>query len=629
MLRSLRSRLTLLFIALAIIPTALVSFILTQNSFGVLRDEALQTQKQVAVRSRVEIESFVNTREQQLRDLQEITNFASLDIDAQNSLLRNLQANERSYQDFILLDGEGQEILHVARQELITEDHLQDLSETPEFMAIAGGAPVYYSPVYLDERSREPLIALALPYYNLQTGQIRNVLIAELRFRSIWDKVGEIGQSLEDEQIQVYIVNDAGNVVAHANPSVVLSGTTFNVQDSNEQVAGLDGNSVFLATEEITLGDQTLTVVAEQPASVALAAAQDGLNIAVVVTVLAFLVAIVMGFLMVRQVIRPVERLSVTAQEISQGNLQARAEVQGQTEISTLARAFNQMTNQLSDSINNLEQRVRQRTAALEAAREEAEGANRVKSQFLANMSHELRTPLNAVLNFTAFVKDEVFGPVNGEQEEALDEALGSGRHLLSLINDILDLTKIEAGMMDLFIEEVDFNVLLGSTASVAKGLVKDKPLTFTADIQPDLPTSYGDRRRLRQVFLNIVSNAIKYTPSGEVTLSASFEDDAIQIQVSDTGIGIADEDKDLVFESFKQSKHDLTRSLGTGLGLPISKFFVESHRGKLWFESEVDVGTTFYITLPVLTEQEAYAANNQAYVPAKTSSELTGAAAS
>ena len=133
------------------------------------------------------------------------------------------------------------------------------------------------------------------------------------------------------------------------------------------------------------------------------------------------------------------------------------------------------------------------------------------------------------------------------------------------------------------------------------------------ADIQVMMPTSTGLRRRLRQVFLNIVSNAAKYTPAGQVEISARHEDDHIHVSVRDTGIGIAPEDKELVFESFKQSKHELTRSIGTGLGLPISKFFVENHHGKIWFESEVNVGTTFHVRLPLLTEAEAYGADNRA----------------
>lgn len=262
---------------------------------------------------------------------------------------------------------------------------------------------------------------------------------------------------------------------------------------------------------------------------------------------------------------------------------------------------------QLRDITESVEARLQ-----IEQAKHAAEEANETKSRFLANMSHELRTPLNAILNFTAFVADGVLGPVTEEQAEVLNQSLGSGKHLLSLINDVLDITKIEAGMMQLFIQEVDFNEALQGTISVAKGLIKEKSINLITDVEENLPKSFGDKRRLRQVFLNLMSNAIKFTQSGSVTIEAKRSGDGILVRVADTGIGIAPEDHELVFESFRQvNKHEMVEAIaGTGLGMPISKYFVESHGGKIWFESEPGVGTTFYVELPVLTREEAAAFN-------------------
>ncbi|MEW5956369.1 MAG: ATP-binding protein [Chloroflexota bacterium] len=238
-------------------------------------------------------------------------------------------------------------------------------------------------------------------------------------------------------------------------------------------------------------------------------------------------------------------------------------------------------------------------------ARQEAERANEIKSRFLASMSHELRTPLNAVLNFSGFVADGVFGPVNAEQADALEKAIDSGSHLLSLINDILDLAKIEAGTMDMFIQEVDMNNLLKSTASVAKGLLKHKPIQLILDIDEHLPPLSADKRRLRQVLLNLVSNAVKYTKQGSITLAACQQNGLIQISVQDTGIGIPPEDHDLVFEPFRQSQNELFSEMGTGLGLPIAKHFVEAHGGRIWLESQPGVGTTFYVSLPIKANRD------------------------
>jgi len=237
-------------------------------------------------------------------------------------------------------------------------------------------------------------------------------------------------------------------------------------------------------------------------------------------------------------------------------------------------------------------------------ARREAEQANEIKSRFLASMSHELRTPLNAILNFTGFVADGIFGEVNEEQVDALEKTLDSGSHLLSLINDILDLATVEAGAMDMFIQDVDMNNLLNSTAAMTKGLLKNKPIRLSLDVEENLPHLMADKRRLRQILLNLVSNAVKYTKEGQITISAHHQEDILQISVQDTGIGVAPEDKDLIFESFHQAETGFNE-LGTGLGLPIAKHFVEAHGGEIWLESQVDVGTIFYVKLPLKTEKD------------------------
>lgn len=236
----------------------------------------------------------------------------------------------------------------------------------------------------------------------------------------------------------------------------------------------------------------------------------------------------------------------------------------------------------------------------LEEARKTAVEADRFKSEFLAHMSHELRTPLNAILNFTAFVADGLMGDVTQEQVETLQKVIDSGNHLLSLINDVLDISKIEAGLMNLFIEDVDMNASLNTTVSMAKGLLKNKPLELITDIENDLPHINGDRRRIRQIFLNLVSNAVKFTPEGSITISAHHAEDKILVSVKDTGIGIAPEDMASVFEPFKQAKHELRNVIGTGLGLPISKHFVEAHGGRIWVESQKGSGATFFVSLPV-----------------------------
>jgi signal transduction histidine kinase len=238
--------------------------------------------------------------------------------------------------------------------------------------------------------------------------------------------------------------------------------------------------------------------------------------------------------------------------------------------------------------------------AEAQSALEQAEEANSVKSTFLANMSHELRTPLNAIINFTKYVAKGSMGPVNQEQQETLHEVIHSARHLLNLINDVLDMSKIEAGALSLFIEkDIDVPSLVKSVAATGKTLLEDKSVEFQTKLDDNLPLIDGDRGRIYQVLLNIVSNACKFTEQGFVRLRAYQQEREVIFAVQDSGAGIAEEDQPLVFEAFKQTESGLRQGGGTGLGMPISKNLVEAHGGRIWLESTAGTGTTFYVALP------------------------------
>lgn len=264
-------------------------------------------------------------------------------------------------------------------------------------------------------------------------------------------------------------------------------------------------------------------------------------------------------------------------------------------------RVLKTLAEQITIAVRNA-----QLFAEMEAARKVAEQADKVKSQFLASMSHELRTPLNAILNFTEFVADGLMGAVNEKQEDALRRAIASGEHLLSLINDILDLTKIEVGMMELFIEPVDFNATIESVLATTKGLLRHKPIELVTEITPALPMIRGDKRRLRQILLNLLSNAVKFTPQGTIALTAELKDLYVHIRIKDTGIGIDQDDQPIIFENFRQGKNTIVTSSGSGLGLPITKYLVEAHHGRIWVESELNVGSTFYVELPIQNDESA-----------------------
>lgn len=262
-------------------------------------------------------------------------------------------------------------------------------------------------------------------------------------------------------------------------------------------------------------------------------------------------------------------------------------------------RVLQTLTDQIAIALRNS-----QLFEDTKAAKEQAENADKVKSAFLASVSHELRTPLNAIINFTKFVAKGAMGPVNDEQRETLEEVIASGRHLLNLINDVLDMSKIGAGSLKLFVEpEVDLNDLLSSVQATASILLKDKPVKLQTDIQANLPSIMGDKQRIMQVMLNILSNACKFTDTGSVTITAHSDDDHVYFAVHDTGPGIVPEDQPLVFQPFQQTDTGLRKGGGTGLGMPISKSLVEAHGGNLTLESEPGKGSIFLVKLPIASE--------------------------
>jgi signal transduction histidine kinase len=231
----------------------------------------------------------------------------------------------------------------------------------------------------------------------------------------------------------------------------------------------------------------------------------------------------------------------------------------------------------------------------------QVEIASQHKSQFLANMSHELRTPLNAILGYTELILDNIYGETSDKMREVLERLQANGKHLLGLINDVLDLSKIEAGQLTLDLADYSLPDVVHTVFTAVESLAAGKKLALTTDAAPNLPRGYGDGRRLAQVLLNLVGNAIKFTDRGEVAIKATTADGSFTVAVRDTGPGIAPSDQSKIFEEFQQADNVATkRKGGTGLGLSIAKRIIEMHGGRIWVESEIGKGSTFAFTVPV-----------------------------
>jgi len=229
------------------------------------------------------------------------------------------------------------------------------------------------------------------------------------------------------------------------------------------------------------------------------------------------------------------------------------------------------------------------------------EVASQHKSEFLANMSHELRTPLNAIIGFSEVLTDRMFGDLNEKQEEYLKDIYASGTHLLSLINDILDLSKIEAGRMELELADFHLPTALDNALTLVRERAGRRSIALHTSIDDRLGEIQGDERKIRQVVLNLLSNAIKFTPEGgRIEVAAVPKDGLVEVAVSDTGIGIAPEDQEKVFEEFRQVGTADKKAEGTGLGLTLCRKFIELHGGKIWVKSQLGAGSTFTFTIPV-----------------------------
>jgi signal transduction histidine kinase len=236
----------------------------------------------------------------------------------------------------------------------------------------------------------------------------------------------------------------------------------------------------------------------------------------------------------------------------------------------------------------------------------ELEIASKHKSEFLANMSHELRTPLNAILGYTQLILDKIYGDVPEKIQDVLERLEKNGRHLLSLINDVLDLSKIEAGQLSLSLSEYSMEEVVQTVCNAVESLAAEKNLALKVVVAPDLASGKGDEQRISQVLLNLVGNAIKFTEEGEVRVDVTASNEAFLVSVSDTGPGLSEADHKRIFKEFHQADSSSTREKdGTGLGLSIAKRIIEMHGGRIWVDSSRGKGSTFRFTLPVRVDRQ------------------------
>jgi signal transduction histidine kinase len=314
----------------------------------------------------------------------------------------------------------------------------------------------------------------------------------------------------------------------------------------------------------------------------------------------AIALALLLGFVISWSFILPVREAHGFLQEVAKGNFQATITVPNRDEFGILAERMNQMSRELQ----TLDEKQRAGAQELQRLNDQLKEASKAKSEFLANMSHELRTPMNAILGFIEMLLDDIYGEVPPPLREPLVDIQVNGKHLLNLINDVLDLSKIEAGRMELALAEYSVQDVVETVGASLQSLASEKGLTFVAGAQPEIPLALGDGRRITQCLMNLAGNALKFTKQGRIEVWVEQERDLLRYRVSDTGIGIPRDQVDQIFGEFRQVDAAITREFGgTGLGLSITKKFVEMHGGRIWVESDLGKGSTFFFEVPLRVE--------------------------
>jgi signal transduction histidine kinase len=517
------------------------------------------------------------------------------------------------------LDASGRETLRVSRLARDVVGSGADLSQDPRFLAAQAGA-TYFGPVYFRKDS-EPYMTITLPLKGPDAG----IAVADVNLKFFWDVVSQIQIGPAG---YAYVVDAGGNLIAHPDISLVLQKTALGALPQvrtalaaaprpsggggTEAEIGADLAGRDVLTAHAAISPVGWYVFVEQPVREAFSPLYAAILRTGLLLLAGLALSVVASLLLARRMLRPIQALQQGAARIGAGSLGERIALRTGDELEDLAEQFNHTAAQLQESYASLERKVRERTTdltealrALQEKTQQLEVASRHKSIFLANMSHEFRTPMHAIIGCSEILLDPSLPVTDPERQQFLRDILASGRHLLALLNDVLDLSKIEVGRMDLRIEPTAVRDMLDAVHGAMRPLAAKKHIQLDLECADAMPLIPMDTVRMRQALLNLVGNALKFTPEGGrvwMRAALSSQNGGLRIEVEDTGPGIPAEEHERIFAEFEQAPaaHAAGRPEGAGLGLTLARRFAEMHGGRLWVESEVGRGSTFILTLPV-----------------------------
>ena len=485
-----------------------------------------------------------------------------------------------------------------------------ELATSPAFLQGRQGRS-YFGPVYL-VRGSEPHVTIAVPIEPF-AGNVIGVLVAQVNLRYINEvvsniKVGKAGYA--------YVVTRPGDLIAHPDVSLVLQARNV-AQFSHVKTAFQSSANAAKPSATMTHNFQGLKVLSsyalipglnwavfvELPVKEARAQIYASIFRTSTLLLLGLGMALLASLFVARRVVRPLETLRKGVERIGGGDMSLRLVLETGDEIEILAEEFNKMTQNLRQAYAGLERKVAERTQELAVANERLKELDRLKSDFVSNVSHELRTPLTAIKGAVDLVLREVPGPLNEKQTHYLARVRSNTQNLAGLINDLLDLSKIEEGKMEFKATRVSLGGLVHEVVETLKPMAAEKPIALDVAVPEPSILVWADRDKVTQVLMNLIGNAIKFTPPN-VMVGVSVESDStgwVRVSIRDTGAGIPTSEQEKIFEKFYQAtQNGGPKPKGTGLGLAISKALVELHGGKIWVESEPGRGSTFSFTLPL-----------------------------
>ena len=504
------------------------------------------------------------------------------------------------------LDASGKERLRVSRLAMDVVASGTDFSNDPKFTE-AVARKVYYGPVYF-RRESEPYMTLAIAGTRRDAG----VSVAEVNLKLIWDVVSQIKVG---ERGHAYVVDAQGRLIAHPDISLVLrntdmsrlaqvraarGGASGSPSEAVQESENIEGRKVLTASAPVApLGWRVFVELPADEAYAPLYAALQRLGL-ILLAALGF--AVLAGMFLAGRMVGPIQALRAGAARIGSGDLSQRIAIKTGDELEALANQFNDMAGRLQESYAGLEQKVEERTREVEEKSRQLEIASQHKSQFLASMSHELRTPLNAIIGLTEMMVTNAARFGTEKAAEPLRRVHRAGSHLLGLINQVLDLSKIEAGKLELSPETVTLAPLIDEVIGTARQLAEQNKNRLVVESQENLGSLTVDPMRLRQILFNLLSNACKFTKDGRVTLRVRKVVDGrnwVEFAVADTGIGMTPEQQAKLFEEFTQADSSTARQYGgTGLGLAITRKLARMMGGDVTVTSEPGKGSVFTVRL-------------------------------